>query len=72
MAASSTRMYTPNSFPVKLPQAETQIVSADAGVPEGWLGLDVGPETLVIQEKELSECKTIIWNGPMGVFEMPK
>jgi len=48
--------------------AATQVVSAE-NIPEGWMGLDNGPAaTKEIQDK-LSECKTIIWNGPMGVFE---
>lgn len=41
-------------------------------MPEGWMGLDIGPKSLELFQKELTECKTIIWNGPMGVFEMPK
>merc|ERR1719242_2595877 len=48
--------------------AATQTVSVDS-IPEGWMGLDNGPtSTKDIQEK-LSDCKTVIWNGPMGVFE---
>ena len=48
--------------------AATQTVKADA-IPAGWMGLDNGPDaTKEIQEK-LGECKTVIWNGPMGVFE---
>jgi len=48
--------------------AATQTVSVES-IPEGWMGLDNGPEaTKMIQEK-LSDCKTVIWNGPMGVFE---
>merc|ERR1712113_875495 len=48
--------------------AATQTVSVDE-IPEGWMGLDNGPtSTKDIQEK-LSDCKTVIWNGPMGVFE---
>jgi len=49
--------------------AKTQIVACDA-IPEGWMGLDIGPDSLKLFQKELSECKTVIWNGPMGVFEM--
>merc|ERR1712157_129948 len=49
--------------------AETKIVAADA-IPDGWMGLDNGPETTKEQEAALAECKTIIMNGPMGVFEM--
>jgi len=50
------------------PDAKTQIVSFDA-IPDGWMGLDNGPETTAAQKEALSECKTIIMNGPMGVFE---
>jgi len=48
--------------------AATQIVSID-NIPEGWMGLDVGPKTIVDLQEALSDCKTVIWNGPMGVFE---
>jgi len=50
------------------PDAKTQIVPFDA-IPDGWMGLDNGPETTAAQKEALSECKTIIMNGPMGVFE---
>jgi phosphoglycerate kinase len=53
------------------PDAETQIVSADA-IPDGWMGLDNGPDTTAEQKEALSECKTVIMNGPMGVFEFEK
>jgi len=51
--------------------AESKIVPADA-IPDGWMGLDNGPETTKEQKEALSECKTIIMNGPMGVFEFEK
>jgi len=51
--------------------AETQIVSFDA-IPEGWMGLDNGPKTTELQKEALSDCQTVIMNGPMGVFEMEK
>merc|ERR1712232_1408850 len=51
--------------------AETQVVSADA-IPDGWMGLDNGPKTTEEQKEALSKCKTIIMNGPMGVFEFEK
>jgi len=51
--------------------ADTQVVSADA-IPDGWMGLDNGPETTKLQKEALSNCKTIIMNGPMGVFEFEK
>ena len=51
--------------------AETQIVAADA-IPDGWMGLDNGPKTTEEQKEALADCKTIIMNGPMGVFEFEK
>jgi phosphoglycerate kinase len=53
------------------PNAESQIVSAD-GIPAGWLGMDIGPKTLARFRDALSGAMTVIWNGPMGVFEMPR
>lgn len=49
--------------------ANTQIVSSTA-IPDGWMGLDQGPESTELIQNELKECKTVIWNGPMGVFEI--
>merc|ERR1711990_71521 len=49
--------------------ANTQLVSVD-NIPEGWMGLDVGPDSVKSFQAELNECKSVIWNGPMGVFEM--
>ena len=49
--------------------ANTQVVAADA-IPEGWMGLDNGPVSTAEQKEFLSDCKTIIMNGPLGVFEM--
>jgi phosphoglycerate kinase len=48
--------------------ANTKIVPVDE-IPDGWMGLDNGPETTKVQKEALSDCKTIIMNGPMGVFE---
>ncbi|MBF8299084.1 MAG: phosphoglycerate kinase [Dehalococcoidia bacterium] len=42
------------------------------GTPDGWLIMDIGPETQERYAKELARCKTVLWNGPMGVFEMPR
>merc|ERR1739840_49332 len=53
------------------PDAETQIVAADA-IPDGWMGLDNGPDATAEQKEFLSDCKTVIMNGPMGVFEFEK
>ena len=40
-------------------------------IPQGWMGLDIGPETVAQYAAELSKAKTIVWNGPVGVFEVP-
>jgi phosphoglycerate kinase len=49
--------------------ANSQCVSVQS-IPDGWMGLDIGPETIQIFENNLTDAKTTIWNGPMGVFEM--
>ncbi len=43
----------------------------EANVPDGMMGLDIGPETVRLYEEAVRRAKTVIWNGPMGVFEMP-
>ena len=48
-------------------EAETQVV---ADIPDGWMGLDIGPETAARYAEALAGAKTVFWNGPMGVFEM--
>lgn len=49
--------------------AEIKTVGND--IPEGWMALDVGPQTVVAYTAEIAKAKTIVWNGPMGCFEMP-
>jgi phosphoglycerate kinase len=51
--------------------ANSQIVSID-NIPDGWMGLDIGPDSVKLFQDALSDCKTVIWNGPMGVFEIDK
>ncbi|EKX35071.1 hypothetical protein GUITHDRAFT_80135 [Guillardia theta CCMP2712] len=51
--------------------ANTKVASV-SDIPDGWMGLDNGPESTKMIQKELSDCNTIIWNGPMGVFEFEK
>ena len=51
--------------------ANTQVVKAGE-IPEGWEGLDIGPETAKIFSDAVKDAKTVVWNGPMGCFEMPK
>jgi len=48
----------------------TEIITVKAGeIPDGFMGLDIGPETVALYQKELAGAKTVFWNGPMGVFE---
>jgi phosphoglycerate kinase len=51
--------------------ATTQISPSDA-IPDGWMGLDIGPKAAGIFSEVVKKSKTILWNGPMGVFEMEK
>jgi phosphoglycerate kinase len=80
--AEQLREHNPLSFDVVLP---TDVVAAsefaedaDARVapyddlPEGWLGLDIGPETRDAFARHIADARTIFWNGPMGVFEWPR
>ena len=51
------------------PDAECRVVAADA-IPAGWKGLDIGPATVALFRDALADARTIVWNGPMGVFEV--
>ncbi|MBK16752.1 MAG: phosphoglycerate kinase [Prochlorococcus sp. SP3034] len=53
------------------PNADSKISSIDS-INGDWMGLDIGPDSIELFQNALSDCKTIIWNGPMGVFEFDK
>src|ERR1700734_1114858 len=53
------------------PNAKTQVFSGTGAFPADLMALDIGPKSIALFEDEISEARTIIWNGPMGVFEMP-
>ena len=53
------------------PDANSKVSNIDS-INGDWMGLDIGPESIQIFQKALSDCKTVIWNGPMGVFEFDK
>jgi phosphoglycerate kinase len=50
------------------PDANSQIAKVEA-IPDGWMGLDIGSDSVKVFQDALADCKTVIWNGPMGVFE---
>lgn len=80
--AEQVRVENPLDFRVELPvdvvgaaafeaDAESGVYPFD-GLPEGWLGLDIGPETRTRFAAAIADARTIFWNGPMGVFEWPR
>lgn len=48
--------------------ANAEIVSVES-IPDGWMGLDIGPDSVKFFQDALADCKSVLWNGPMGVFE---
>jgi len=60
----------------KFPESPSEAVdiqrTRDAAIPQGMLGLDIGPETIEAYKAEIASARTIVWNGPMGVFEDPR
>jgi phosphoglycerate kinase len=80
--AEQVRDENPLDFPVVLPvdvvaaaafaeDAESRVTPYNE-LPEGWLGLDIGPATRELFAEEIAKAKTLFWNGPMGVFEWPR
>ena len=52
-------------------KAGTETMTAAGAIPDGWMGLDIGPATRAAFSDAIGSSKTVVWNGPMGVFEMP-
>jgi phosphoglycerate kinase len=52
--------------------ASTKVVSDKEGIPAGWMGLDAGPKSIELYNQAIGRAKTVIWNGPSGVFEFEK
>ncbi len=80
--AEDVRTDNPFSFDAVLPSDVVAAASFDAGaetkvtgfddLPDGWLGLDVGPDTRADFARRIAGASTVFWNGPMGVFEWPR
>ncbi|MFC1590806.1 phosphoglycerate kinase, partial [Candidatus Omnitrophota bacterium] len=54
----------------KLEPGANAKTTEDAEIPDGWMGVDIGPKTAEIFKKEVKQAKTVLWNGPLGVFEI--
>jgi phosphoglycerate kinase len=54
------------------PNANTRVVSDQEGIPAGWMGLDAGPKSIDLFAQVIGRARTIVWNGPSGVFEFEK
>jgi phosphoglycerate kinase len=54
------------------PDAKTQVWDTSKDFPADWQGLDIGPKSIATIEKVIAKAKTIVWNGPAGVFEFPR
>ena len=63
-----TKQYTSKKDQKKV-RSVLQNRTAAAGVPEGFLGLDIGPKSIAMNDEAIKKSKTIVWNGPMGVFD---
>ncbi len=51
-------------------ETDKKVFDIREGIPEGWMGLDIGPKSIELFKSKLSGAKTVVWNGPMGVFEI--
>ncbi len=49
---------------------QKKVINLSEGIPDGWMGLDIGPKTIELFKSKLNGAKTVVWNGPMGVFEI--
>jgi phosphoglycerate kinase len=54
------------------PNANTKLVTDKEGIPAGWMGLDAGPKSIELFDQVIGRARTIVWNGPSGVFEFEK
>jgi phosphoglycerate kinase len=54
------------------PDAATRAADDASGIPEGWMGLDAGPKSIALYRETILSARTIIWNGPPGVFEFDR
>ena len=68
--ASTTNLLLPTDHVcVQHLEKDAKVEISTGGIQEGWMGVDIGPETIATFQTQILQSKTIVWNGPMGVFE---
>lgn len=74
MEARGKKIYLPEDHVIvpEFTAVDKRKTTKDAAIPEGWMGVDIGPKTRETYAKVISNAKTVFWNGPMGVFETPE
>lgn len=73
-AEKNVKLHFPIDFVIAdkfAPDAKTDVADASAGIPDGWMGLDAGPKSQAEMKEVVLRAKTVVWNGPCGVFEFP-
>lgn len=71
--ARGVKVYFPVDFNASTEfgnDGQCKIVTEEEGIPDGWQGLDCGPKTVELLKTVVEGCKTVVWNGPLGVFEL--
>ena len=58
-----------DKFPAEKDASDIQIEVCDGDIPDGWMGLDIGPKSVELFSEAIKKAKTVVWNGPMGCFE---
>jgi len=72
---NGVKIHLPTDFVIAnkfAPDAESKVVTETEGIPDDWMGLDIGPDSAKQFASVIDRANTIVWNGPMGVFEFEK
>ena len=74
-AAKGVRILLPvdnviaDKFPAEKDASDIQLKACEGDIPDGWMGLDIGPKSVALFSDAVKGAKTVVWNGPMGCFE---
>ena len=58
-----------DKFPAEKDASDVQLKTIEGDIPDGWMGLDIGPKSVELFANAVKDAKTVVWNGPMGCFE---